>query len=393
MTQKVIPVILCGGSGTRLWPASREQHPKQFLPLVDKYSLLQNTMLRALRISGAHAGQLVTVTLGALSAKVEEQLSALDPAATMNILSEPSARNTAAAVAYAAVHASLAFGEDSLLWILPADHYIGNEAEMREAFRQACRAAEKGALVTFGIKPTRAEIGYGYIRLGEEMPGGTVYRADSFVEKPDLPTARGYLAAGNYLWNSGMFLFSARTLFEEYERHAPGILEKVRAALAHGAANDHYNAIPEAPFDKAIMEKSSRVAVIPCDPSWSDIGSWESLWEIRKKDEQGNVIEGNAVCHSTRDCLIQSHKRLVACAGVENLVVIETGDALLVANRSDAESMRSLVKMLKKNGYEEMARVLPANEEAVCGIPANEEFPLPPPALLPVEAGAMGRAS
>jgi mannose-1-phosphate guanylyltransferase / mannose-6-phosphate isomerase len=386
MTQKVIPVILCGGSGTRLWPASREQHPKQFLPLVDDYSLLQNTMLRALRVSGATAGELVTVTLGALSGKVEQQLSALDPAATMHILSEPSARNTAAAVAYAAVHAARVFGDDCLLWILPADHYIGDEAEMRSAFRHAVAAAEKGALVTFGIKPTRPETGYGYIRLGEGMPGGSVYRADSFVEKPDPATAQSYLAAGNYLWNSGMFLFSASTLFDEYERHAPAILAAVRTALDHGshlpgAANDHYNAIPEAPFDKAIMEKSSRVAVIPCNPAWSDIGSWESLWEIRRKDGQGNVIEGRAMCHSTKDCLIQSQKRLVACAGVENLVVIETGDALLVANRSDAESMRALVKALKSAGYEEMARI----------VPANEEFPLPLPPQVPV--GMMDRVS
>lgn len=383
MTQKVIPVILCGGSGTRLWPASREQYPKQFLKLVDNYSLLQNTMLRALRVSGATAGELVTVTLGALSDKVHQQLSAIEPAATMHILSEPTARNTAAAVAYAATHVARVFGEDSLLWILPADHYMANEAEMKNAFRHAVLAAEKGALVTFGIKPTRPETGYGYIRLGESSIGGAIYRADSFVEKPDAKTAAGYLSAGNYLWNSGMFLFSAKTLFEEYRQYAPAILEKVGVALDHGshlpgAANDHYAAIPEAPFDKAIMEKSVRVAVIPCDPGWSDIGSWESLWEIRKKDMHGNVIEGNAVCHGTKDCLIQAQKRLIACAGVENLVVIETDDALLIANRSDAESMRALVKALKKEGYQEMARA----------IPANSTFPIPPDVHVP----AMERA-
>ena len=378
MEKTIIPVILCGGSGTRLWPASREQHPKQFLQLVDDYSLLQNTMLRALRVSGATADKLVTVTLGALSDKVRQQLAALDPAATKHILCEPSARNTAAAVAYAAVHVSRTFGDDALLWILPADHYIADEGEMALALRHAVRAADKGALVTFGIKPTRVETGYGYIRLSDSQPESVIRLAEAFVEKPDAKTAAIYVSSGKYLWNSGMFLFSAKTLREEYQRHAPVILERVETALDHGshlpgAANDHYAAIPEAPFDKAIMEKSARVAVIPCDPGWSDIGSWESLWEIRKKDTDGNVIQGNAVCHSTRDCLIQAQKRLVACAGVENLVIIETGDALLVANRSDAESMRSLIKALKSEGYEEMARTIPANS----GFPIPAGMPVP----------------
>jgi mannose-1-phosphate guanylyltransferase/mannose-6-phosphate isomerase len=394
MAQTIIPVILCGGSGTRLWPASREQHPKQFLQLVDDYSLLQNTMLRALRISGGKAGNVVTVTLGTLADKVHQQLSVIDPAATNHILCEPSARNTAAAVAYAAVYIKQTFGDDTLMWILPADHYIGDEREMTSAFQHAVRASGEGFLVTFGINPTRPETGYGYIRLGKALPGDAIYRADSFVEKPDAATATAYLAAGNYLWNSGMFLFSTDTLLAEYDSHAADILEKVRQALERGshlpgAANDHYGAIPEAPFDKAIMEKSSRVAIIPCNPDWSDIGSWESLWEIRKKDMDGNVIEGNAVCHGTRDCLIHAQKRLVACAGVENLVVIETGDALLVANRSDAESMRSLVKALKKGGYAEMARSLPIPGDGHAGM--TRTLPVPP-AYIASQMGAMDRA-
>lgn len=364
MTRLVVPVILCGGSGTRLWPASREQNPKQFLSLVDDFSLLQNTALRALRISGGAASQLVTVTLGALSDKVKFQLRALDPGAATHVLSEPSARNTAAAVAYAAVYISQVFGRDAMMWVLPADHYIGDENAMSAAFMHALQAGEEGSLVTFGISPTRPETGYGYIRLGKASPGGAVFKADAFVEKPDARTARAYIDAGNYLWNSGMFLFSAGTLISEYERHAPAILEKVRLALDHGshlpgAANDHYAAIPEAPFDKAIMEKSAKVVIIPCDPAWSDIGSWESLWELHQKDTDGNVIQGNAVCHDTRDCLIHAKKRLIACAGVENLVVVETDDALLVANRSDAEAMRSLIKALKGGGYAEMTQSIP----------------------------------
>lgn len=371
MSKKVIPVILCGGSGTRLWPASREHHPKQFLPLIDDFSLLQNTMQRALRISGSRAENLVTVTHTALAGQVREQLSAINPAATRHILSEPSARNTAAAVAYAAAYIKRTFGQDTLMWILPADHHVGDEEEMTAAFRHALHAAEESYLVTFGIRPTRPETGYGYIRLGRALPGGViyggaVYHADAFVEKPDVVTAGRYIAEGNYLWNSGMFLFSTETLLEEYKNHAADILEKTRLAMEGAlhpaeASNDHYAVIPEAPFDKAIMEKSSRVAIVPCDPEWSDIGSWESLWEISEKDRNGNVIEGNAVCQSTRDCLIHAQKRLVACAGVENLVVVETGDALLIANRSDGDSMRSLVKALKGAGYAEMAQPTPVN--------------------------------
>jgi mannose-1-phosphate guanylyltransferase/mannose-6-phosphate isomerase len=372
MTQTIIPVILCGGSGTRLWPASREHRPKQFLPLIDNFSLLQNTMQRALRISGGKAEDLVIVTHGGLSAQVRSQLSAIDPSATQHILCEPSARNTGAAVAYAAAYIHRIFGKDTLMWILPSDHHIGDENEMAAAFQHARRASGEAYLVTFGIRPTRPETGYGYIRLGEAFPDGVTYRADSFVEKPDAATANAYIEDGNYLWNSGMFLFSTDTLLAEYRIHAPDILEKVYQAMDHAVhpsepANDHYAAIPEVPFDKAVMEKSSRVAIVPCDPVWSDIGSWESLWEISKKDPDGNVVEGNAVCQNTQDCLIHAQKRLVACAGLKNMVVIDTGDAVLIAERSDSDSMRSLVKALKGAGYPEISHPAPAVAEHRAG--------------------------
>lgn len=362
----IIPVILCGGSGTRLWPASREAHPKQFLKLVDDYSLLQNTMMRAIRVSGAKPGNVVTVTGKALAHKVRDQLSAIDINAARHVLCEPVARNTAAAVAYAALYVRRVFGKDTALWILPADHHIGNEEEMTKAFRQAMSAAEEGELATFGIRPTRPDTGYGYIRLGSYMTDTGVRRADSFVEKPNLETAKKYVADGNYLWNSGMFLFSTQVLLNEYMTHAASLLRKVSRAMESSSAateptEEKYAEIPEAPFDKAIMEKSAKVVVVPCDPVWSDIGSWESLWEIREKDGNGNVINGNAVCYSTRDCLIQADKKLIACAGVENLVVIETGDALLIANRSDAESMRALMKALKAGGYQETSVAAPSH--------------------------------
>lgn len=359
--EMIIPVILCGGSGTRLWPASREHRPKQFLPLIDDQSLLQNTALRALRISGANGGHLVTVTHSGLAPQVKAQLAAISPEATQHILSEPSSRNTAAAIAYAAAYIERTFGKNTTMWVLPSDHHIGNEDEMDNALLHALPATRDGLLVTFGIRPTRPETGYGYIRLGATVAGQAVYRAQSFVEKPNKENAASYLAAGNYLWNSGMFLFSTSVLLDEYRNHAHGILDTVVQAMQNAphsttAHPTFYASAAEMPFDKAIMEKSVNVAVVPCDPSWSDIGSWESLWEIGEKDRNGNVVVGNAVCENTRDCLIHAQDRLLTCAGVENMVIVDTGDAVLVAARSDGDAMRGLVKALKNGGYAEVSR-------------------------------------
>jgi mannose-1-phosphate guanylyltransferase/mannose-6-phosphate isomerase len=352
MTPKIIPVILCGGSGTRLWPASREGAPKQFLRLVDERTLLQNTALRALEISGASAGDVVTVTIDALAPAVQAQLAAVDPAATLHILREPEAKNTAAAIACAALYARAVFG-DAMLWVLPSDHHIGDEGAMKAAFARALGAASLGRLVTFGISPTRAETGYGYIRAGDALGGGA-HAVDAFVEKPDAETARRYVASGGYLWNSGMFLFGADVLLEEFAAHAPEVLRHARAAMAAGVALDApapgpYSLIPETPFDKAVMEKSTRVAVVPCDPDWSDIGSWESLWELRRKDARGNAVAGRAIAHDTRNCLIQSEgTRLVACSGVEDLVIVDSGDTLLIARRPLGEALRALARAARE---------------------------------------------
>ena len=305
MAEAIIPVILCGGSGTRLWPASREHHPKQFLPLIDTRSLLQNTMLRALRVSGARANELVVVTHTTLAPQVHEQLREVSPAAPYHILREPLSRNTAAAVAYAAIYISRVFGKDALMWVLPSDHHVADEEAMKAAFQDAVAIARKGHLATFGIRPSRPETGYGYIRQGKPLAGNAVYQAEAFVEKPDAKTAAEYIAAGNYMWNSGMFLFRVQTILNEYLNFAPDILRAVYPAIDEAlhpteADHDHYAAVAETPFDKAIMEKSSRVAVVPCDPAWSDIGSWESLWEIGEKDENDNVVSGNAVWSPVR---------------------------------------------------------------------------------------------
>ena len=359
----IVPVILCGGSGTRLWPASRENRPKQFLCLMDDFSLLQNTMKRALRVAGARAEHIVTVTLDALSAQVREHLAEIDPAATAHILSEPSARNTAAAVALAAAYVREQFGENSVMWVLPADHHIGDENDLRIAFQHALKAVQDDYLVTFGIRPTRPDTGYGYIQLGAALAGGPVCKAAQFVEKPSREIAQSYLDAGDYLWNSGMFLFRTDAVIAQYDAHAAAILSDAARALAAAAQPGLpdmaiYDTITKTPFDKAIMEKAGNVAIVPCDPDWSDIGSWESLWEIRKKDMHGNVVEGRAACYETKNCFVQAQDRLIACAGLEDIVVIESDNALLIADRRNADAMRVLVGGLKKSGYEDAMKGL-----------------------------------
>lgn len=356
MAQIVVPVILCGGSGTRLWPASREKYPKQFLALLSERSLLQETASRALRTTSAHAADIITVTLGELSPHVAGQIASIDAAAARHILCEPAARNTAAAVALAACHVQALHGDEAILLVLPADHHIGDEAALRGAFATGIKAAAAGYLVTFGITPTRPETGYGYIKTGAEIAGFMgVQKAASFVEKPKLEVAQQYLAAGNYLWNSGMFVFKVSKVLAEFARHSPAILAQVKEALAKGEPHKPdatlYSAIPSEPFDKAIMERSDTVAVIPTAPDWSDIGAWESLWEISAKDSTGNVVKGSAVLQDSQGCVVRAEGgRLIACAGLKNIVVVDTGDAVLVADRSNADSLKSLVTALKKAG-------------------------------------------
>lgn len=362
MTDPIIPVILCGGSGTRLWPASREKLPKQFLNLMGENSLLHETALRAMRTCGAKASEVVTVTLGDLADQVQLQLGTVEGGAAGHILSEPFARNTAAAVAYAAMYIQSVFGADALMLVLPADHYIGDEDALAVAYHKGVAPAKDGYLVTFGIQPTRPDTGYGYIRIGEHLGYDTVHQAAAFVEKPKLDVALGYLQSGDYLWNSGMFLFKVSAVLAQFKTHAPQVLTAVEAAMKAGTpgAPDPvlYAEIPSEPFDKAIMEKTPQVAVIPCNPIWSDIGSWESLWDIRDKDDAANVVEGGAVTIDTSGCLIIAKSdRLVACAGIKNVVVIDTGDAILIADRSNSDALKALVTALKKAGHPQVVEL------------------------------------
>lgn len=367
--ETIIPVILCGGSGTRLWPVSREGLPKQFLSLLGSGTLLQETAERALRVTGAPEGNVVTVTLEALRPEVARQLSEISPAMARHVIGEPCARNTAAAVALAARYVEKTFGSDAFLWILAADHHMGDEAALAEGFRSALATAKEGYLSTFGITPTRPETGYGYIRLGAGLPADPQARAiDRFVEKPDRATAQGYLDSGEYLWNSGMFLFRADTVLDNFQTHAAEILAPVDTAMERGAnatsvCPQTYSAIPESPFDIAIMEKTARAAVVPCNPAWSDIGSFESLWEIREKDPNGNVLDGLVAAHDSRDCLVLAQDRLVACVGVKDLVVAETGDCILVADKANSDALKVMVKALKKSGRREISEPVEKSQD------------------------------
>lgn len=349
---KIIPVILCGGSGTRLWPLSRYGTPKQFLKLLDEYTLLQRTVIRTLDILGGDPSDVVTVTLGHMRDETAKQYEEIFPLLRRHILLEPEARNTAAAVAFAAQYVAAEFGRDSLLWILPADHYIGDEGALKTAVMTAVKAAEKDHLVTFGIHPTRPETGYGYIRKAQSLNGSGSYRVQQFLEKPKRDVAIKFVDSGQYLWSSGMHLCKAQTIRDNFMRYAPETWQTVENSL-NGAINPRqpmkhfYKRIKKEPFETAVLEKSDAVAVIPCDPKWTDVGCWESLWEMKNKDHSGNALDGNAVCHDTKNSMIMAQDRLITCVGLENVIVIDAGDSVLVADKNNTESLKAMVQNLQ----------------------------------------------
>jgi len=360
----LVPVILAGGVGSRLWPTSREIYPKQLLDLTGEGSLLELAARRALAV--APAGDVVTVTTEAQYFPVLDQLGDVDAGLGAHVIAEPVGRNTAAAVALAALYAQARF-DDPVLWVAPADHAIRHPERLADAVATARIAAERGMLVTFGITPTGPDSGLGYIRAGEALAsqdGGHVdgaYRVASFVEKPPAAEAARLIAAGGCYWNSGMFVFEASAMLDELARAAPEVLDAVRAAMAgadiaatpYRVPAEAYGKVPSEPIDKAVMERSDALAVIPIDVGWSDVGSWHRLWEISDKDADGNAVRGDVLLENTRGSVVRADGRLVACAGVEDLVVIETADAVLVADRHDTDGVKAIVERLRAAGRDE----------------------------------------
>lgn len=346
----LIPVILSGGAGTRLWPLSRELMPKQLLRLTGERTLLQET---ALRIGNSP----VVVCNHEHRFIVAEQLRevGLDPRA---VVIEPVGRNTAPAAAVAAL--MLAESDpDALMLLMPSDHLIADSEAFRRAVQVATPLAEAGYMVTFGIQPTGPNTGYGYIKAGETLGGG--FKVERFVEKPDLATAESYVASGDYTWNSGIFLLPVRLFLSELDIHAPGMAEGCRSALAKGRTDLFFFRLDDETFaglkgqsiDYAVMEHSDKVAVVPVDMGWSDIGSYSALWQESPRDASGNAIMGDVLAIDTTNCYLRSQDHLVATVGLHDLVVIATDDAVLVADKSRDQEIKAVVEALKREGRSE----------------------------------------
>jgi mannose-1-phosphate guanylyltransferase len=351
MTALIQPVILSGGSGTRLWPLSRTARPKQLLALTQSETMLQATVGR---VAGGERFAGPTIVANAAHAdEIEAQLAAVGvPAGTLVL--EPAARNTAPAIALAAYAAE----PDAILLVMPSDHVISNIPAFHAAIEKAVPLVEAGWLATFGITPTAPETGYGYICRGEEIAPG-VQRVARFVEKPDHATAEEYLASGQYSWNGGIFLFTAGAYIAALEAHAPDIAAAAREAVEKGRRegarllpnSQAFGRSPDDSIDYAVMEKADRVAVVPVDMGWSDVGSWDALHELAIKDAAGNAHQGEVVAIDTSNCLIRSEGPLVAAIGVKDVIVIATQDAVLVLPRGDSQQVKRAIEALKKSGH------------------------------------------
>jgi mannose-1-phosphate guanylyltransferase/mannose-6-phosphate isomerase len=355
---RLIPVVLSGGAGTRLWPLSREMYPKQLLPLVGAQTMLQQTVAR---LQGTAASAPIVVCNEAHRFMVAEQLQSAGFAPQATIL-EPVGRNTAPAIALAA-HAAIASGDggDSLLLVLPADHVIREVPALHTAIAVAVKHAERGALVTFGVVPTAPETGYGYIRRGAAR--GAAFGIESFVEKPPVETAQRYLASGEYYWNSGMFLFGAQRFLAELSKYAPDIASAAAASFQGATRDADFIRIDAARFaacradsiDYAVMERTTDAMVVPLDAGWSDVGSFAALLAASEADAAGNVLQGDVVAEDTHDSYVHAESRLVATVGLSDHVVVETRDAVMVAPKSRVQDVKQLVARLKEAGRTEHA--------------------------------------
>jgi mannose-1-phosphate guanylyltransferase/mannose-6-phosphate isomerase len=351
----LIPTILCGGAGSRLWPVSRELHPKPFIRLADGQSLLQKAFLRGAQLPGVR--QLMTVTNRELFFKTEDEFRGVNATkASISYILEPFGRNTAPAIAAAALQVAKMHGPDAILLVLAADHLIANQSSFQKAVIEAIDLAQLGKLVTFGIQPDAPETGYGYI----EADGNSVLR---FVEKPSLEKAKEYLASGHFLWNSGIFCFAAGSMLQQMEKHCPAILsatqacmEQSRLATGDGISQLELDAaafsnVAADSIDYAVMEKSDQVAVVPCNIGWCDVGSWSAVGDLTEPDGEGNRIEGEVQLHDVNNCYIQSNERMVGAVGVSNLIIVDTPDALLVVDRSRAQDVKHVYASLKAQDH------------------------------------------
>lgn len=360
---KLISVIMAGGVGSRLWPVSREAHPKPFMPLPDGENLIRKTFKRAAGL--ADVAEVLTVTNRDLFFKTEDEYRLVNlKHVAQSFVLEPFGRNTAAAVAAAALQIEQAHGSNALMLVLAADHLIQNEASFAAAVEKAKVLASQGWLVTFGIQPTYPETGYGYIETNQDKPLEQGFRVSRFVEKPDLATAADYVEAGNYFWNSGMFCFEVGTLLSEMRHHAPEIMSEISATLeqsrvAESGQNryitletDAFAKVPDISIDYALMERSDKVATIPCDIGWSDIGSWNAMSELTQTGADNNRFEGEVLAHKSSNNYVNSPERLTALVGVQDLLVVDTPDAVLIAHKDHAQDVKHIVSQLKNSGHE-----------------------------------------
>lgn len=353
---QLLPIILCGGVGSRLWPVSRELHPKPFIRLMDGQSLFQKAFIRGASLPNVK--EVLVVTNKEFLFKITEENSKVNHKnVSTTYIMEPFGRNTAAAIASAVLQTIKTCGEDTMMLILAADHLITDQDAFQNAVSDALQLARLNKLVTFGISPTEPKTEYGYI----EAQANQVIR---FIEKPTIEKAEEYLASGRFLWNSGMFLFSAGTMLEAMQNHCPEVLTAVQTCFNQSQYINHQNVVgleleeksfalvPDNSIDYAIMEKSENIAVVPCQIGWSDVGSWTSIHELIAPDIQGNRIEGDVLLHDVNNCNIKSDERLVGAVGIDNLLIIDTSDALLVADKSRAQDVKHIYTQLKARGHE-----------------------------------------
>ena len=352
----VFPVVLCGGVGSRLWPLSRDTHPKPFITLTDGESLLQKAFLRG--AEQAHVSEIVTVTNRDLFFKIEDQYRQINQGniGTSYIL-EPFGRNTAAAIASAALHLQKAHGDQAVMLVLAADHVISKPDQFMTAVEKAASLASQGRLVTFGIRPTGPETGYGYIEAEDD----NVLR---FVEKPNFETAVDYVTSGRFFWNSGMFCFRVTDILQAMRKYCPDVLTGVEECLHSSRSStskgfveieldaDTFLKVPDISIDYAVMEKADNVSVVACDIGWDDVGSWASFSKTVSEDDNGNAVEGIAILHDVQNSYIRSESRLIAAVGVNDLVVIDTDDALLVSTKSRVQDVKHIYNSLKQDGHD-----------------------------------------